>query len=480
MAKFNTKADNSKYKTVNLAGGEAYTQSDKVALVSLLLTSFVKDQFYRSADNTLADMKNLVAKVDPLFAAKAAIFARDEFGMRSITHALAGELASVSSGQEWAKKFYEMVVSRVDDMTEIMAYYVKYKTQKTKPRFPNSMKKGFANAFGKFDGYQLAKYAGSNKEFKLVDVVNLVHPVPTKRNGDALSKLINGELKNTQTWEAKLSEAGQLAETKEELDQNKSDAWKELIETRKIGYFALLRNLRNIINQAPEMVDSACELLTDRKMIAKSKVLPFRFLTAYDEIEKISNSNARKVLVAINDALEISMINVPKFEGETLVVIDTSASMKKVSNIATLFGAVLAKVNYCDVMTFDRDARYMTYNPSDSLSTIRRSLNFGGGATNFHSIFQTANKKYENIVILSDMAAWVGYKTPDEAFRTYKKRYNADPYVYSFDLAGYGTLQFPENKIFQLAGFSEKVFDIMNLLKEDKNALVNKIESISI
>ena len=482
MTKFNTTVKEPKTKTINLAGGEAYSQTNELALVSMLLTSFVNDQFYKSGNDTLKDLRNLIKKVDPEFAAKAAIYARDKFGMRSITHALAGELTSELKGSELGKNFYDKVVVRVDDMTEIMSYYLIHKTSKDNPKFPNSLKKGFAKAFDKFDAYQLAKYSGKNKDLKLVDLVNIVHPVPTDRNKTALELLVKGDLKNTETWEAKLSQAGQVAENEEDLSQLKADAWTDLITSRKIGYFALLRNLRNILNQAPNAVPAACELLVDEKLISKSRVLPFRFATAYEEISKMGSSKGvREVLVAINQALEVSMCNVPKFDGDTLVVMDVSGSMSgRPSEIASLFGAILAKSNNADVLTFATRSDYKSYNPMDSVMTIRNSFRYSGGGTNIKSVFQTANKPYDNIIILSDFQSWVGYNTPTKEFNTYKSHFNCNPHVYSFDLAGYGTLQFPESKVYCLAGFSDKVFDIMKLLKADKSALINEIKSIKI
>ena len=481
MSKFNTTVPKAKTLTENLAGGQAYKQSDELALVSLLLTSFVNDQFYKNAQTTLEDLRKLSEKVkDKEFVAKAAIFARDRFGMRSITHALAGELTSQLNGAEWGKNFYDKVVVRVDDMTEIMSYYLAYKTSKDSPKFPNSLKKGFAKAFDKFDSYQLAKYKGDNKEVKLVDVVNIVHPVPTVRNKSALEQLIKGELKSTDTWEAKLSQAGQVAESEEDLTKLKSDAWSELIIGKKIGYFALLRNLRNIINQAPTAIPAACELLVDERMIKSSRVLPFRFTTAYDEISKLGSSKeVRDVLVAINNALDISVCNVPKFDGDTLVVMDVSGSMSgRPSEIASLFGAILAKVNNSDVMTFSTSANYKQYNPMDSVLTIRDGFRYAGGGTNLRDVFVKANKAYENIIILSDMQSFIGYDTPLSQLNSYKSRFNCNPHIYSFDLAGLGTLQIPQNQIYCLAGFSDKVFDIMSLLKEDRNALVNQVRSI--
>jgi len=481
MSKFNTKKIVEKVE--NKAGGQAYKQSDEMAFISLLLTSFVKDQFYRKADESLSDMKGYIKKIkDKEFLAKSAIFARDEFGMRSITHALAGELASEISGKEWSKNFYSKVVSRVDDMSEILSYYLQNKTDIKSPKFPNSLKKGFAKAFDKFDAYQLGKYRSENKDVKLVDIVNLVHPTPTKKNGEALSQLINGDLKSTGTWESMLTSAGQRANDEEELKDLKADAWDELLTTRKLGYFALLRNLRNIIIQSPKSVTKACEMLIDENLIVKSKVLPFRFSKAYDEISKLdSNKEVRDVLKAINEALNVSVMNVPKLDGETLVVIDVSGSMSGTpSEIASLFGAMLIKANECDVMTFATKAEYINYDPSDTVISLRNKFRFSGGGTNFQDIFKKASKKYENIIILSDMQGWIGYTTPVKEFNQYKKDYNANPHVFSWDLAGMSTLQFPENQIYCLAGFSDKVFEVMKFLKTDKKALLNRINSIQI
>jgi len=154
MSRFNTVLEKGRTKTTNYAGGDAYKQSSEMELLSVLLTSFVTDTFYRSGTDTLKRVTDILGNVNPEFAAKAAIFARDKFGMRSITHGLAGELAKYLSGKEYAKDFYEKIVVRPDDMMEILAYY----KQNCGDKIPNSMKKGFAKAFNKFDDYQLAKW----------------------------------------------------------------------------------------------------------------------------------------------------------------------------------------------------------------------------------------------------------------------------------------------------------------------------------
>ena len=113
MSKFNKTTPKPVTKTVNMAGGEAYKQSVELELVSILLTSFVEDKFYEKASNNLDRFKDVLSRVDPMFAAKAAVYARQEFGMRSITHVLAAELAKRLSGEAWAKNFYKAIVRRV-------------------------------------------------------------------------------------------------------------------------------------------------------------------------------------------------------------------------------------------------------------------------------------------------------------------------------------------------------------------------------
>lgn len=479
MSRFNTASVGT--KTVNLAGGEAFSQSPELELVSILLTSFANDQFYRSANDTFERLKELIKITDKEFVAKAAVYARTKFGMRSITHVVASELAKHIAGEKWGKDFYSAIVYRPDDMMEILSYH----TSKN-GKVPNSMKKGLAKAFDKFDKYALAKYRGENKGYKLIDVVNLAHPTPTEKNKEAIEALVKGELKSFDTWETELTKAGQAATSEEEKQDLKKEVWISLVKEKKIKYFALLRNLRNIIEQAPEVIGEALAILTDEGLIKKSLVLPFRYLTAFEEIAKLNaGKEVREALMALNKAVDISINNVPKFDGETLVVLDVSGSMREAGKgnksphiIGALFSAVLVKSNNCDFMVFDNTARYVNLNPMDSTITITNSIPFTGGGTDFHSIFRTANKKYDRVIILSDMQGWIGHNTPRVEFNQWKAATKSNPVIYSFDLNSYGSMQFPEHNVYCLAGFSEKVFDVMKLLEEDKRALINEIKKV--
>lgn len=466
MSRFNERKETG---VTNLAGGKAYKESKELQLVSLLLTSFGDDKTYRSADDTFKKLDELIKDCDKLFCAKAICYARREFGMRTITHYAASVLAKYIGGEAWSKDFFAKVIFRPDDMTEIIACHLSHEQ-----KISNAMKKGFGEAFGTFTDYQLAKYRGDGNKVKLVDVVNLVHPVQTEKNNGAIEKLVNGTLKSFDTWEVELSAAGNDVEKKKE-------AWRSLISENKLGYFALLRNLRNIVNlQDTELKDLALNALLDEKAIHKSLVLPFRFATAYKELSTVDS----KAMTAISRACEIACDNVPKLKGKTLVALDVSGSMAGVADIAALFAAVLLKSNDCDLIKFSYVSQYQIVNTDDSLMTIKDNLHFVYGGTNFISIFETANRKYDRVILLSDMQAWMQnnyyIQSPSAAYNRYKAKYNLDCKMYSIDLAGYGTLQVPEKDVYCLAGFSEKIFDIMKFLEEDKEALLNIIKAYNL
>lgn len=477
MTRFN-RLKSAEGKTTNLAGGEAFVESPQLELALTVLGTFTTDQFYRTGDDTIARVTGLVPKAGPEFAAKAAVYARDR-GMRSVSHVVAAEVAK---GEKWTRPFYARVVQRPDDATEIAACWL---ASYGKP-LPNAMKRGLADSFAKFDAYQLAKYRAENASLKLVDLVNLVRPKPAAGNAEALKALVAGELRSTETWEAKLSAAGAAAEDRDAKTELKKEAWTELVTSRRIGYFALLRNLRNILDQAPEAIPAALAMLEDERLIRGSKVLPFRYGTAWRELRDEAGAGA--IVAALSRAAQNSLANVPAFDGSTLVALDCSGSMQgRPIAIGSMFAAALAGKG-AELLLFSDDAKYLSVGGRDlfgDVAAIEQAMKMAG--TNFHAIFQTARKAYDRIIILSDMQAWMAsadglYNTsgnPAKSFADYRKRTGASPRIFSFDLQGYGSLQFPEKDVYALAGFSDRAFEVMQLLEGDRRALLADITAVA-
>ncbi len=490
----------------NLAKGQAYAEGQKLELVSTMLTSFVEDQSYRGRDKVISRLLELVDSIeDKRFVAQAAVFARTKFGMRSVSHLAAAGLAKRVKGQPWMGPFLREVVIRPDDITEILSAYTGLYGFRP---LPNMLKqrRGLAGAFAKFDRYQLSKYREETRGIKMVDAVNLLHPKPSSRNGQvqvprdeywkalsdqkkekvkyeelpevvgipSLEALTLGLLKSPETWEVLLTQAGSDPKAK-------AAVWEKLVAERKIGYMALLMNLRNIKEQAPHTLPKALEMLTDPELIRKSLVLPYRFSKAYSLFAK--QSGTQEILKALGEAAEVSLERVPRLPGKTLVALDVSGSMEgKPFEIGAMFAVVLAKANMADLIIFSNGAKYLTINPAADIFTavemIRKHSEFSG--TNFHAVFDTANQAYERIILLSDMQGWIGYTAPKQSFQRYQARHKADPKVWSFNLNDYGTLMFPEENVYCLAGWSEKILEVMAVLEQNPEALLDEIRQIQL
>ena len=523
---------------VNKAGGKAYKASAELELATRLLNMFCTSTYYDTAEGSLQGLIDVIPRLkNPIFAAKAAILARTEFGMRSGTHALTCELARALNvqgikGTVWFRPFVSRVVDRVDDMTEIMGYWqAKYGSSGTRKgnfkKFPCALKRGLGDAFNKFNAYQLGKYRSEGGSVKLVDVVRLVHPVPEDRkNASGLKKLIEGTLRATGR-QVGLTKAGQKAKTVEEKAELKAAVLKETVEDKKTGYFELLKNLGGILRDAPDQLDAALKRIVDPKEIKGSRVMPFRYLDAYRAIEALykDNKNHRKVLVALSKALDIACENIPIL-GNTLVVVDVSDSMTSAvraskqdmernarrgttvlsrKDAGALFGALVVKAGLGDLMVFASDAEYVKYNPADSAISIAEKAakyrGVNGHGTNFNAIFNLAIKeKYDRIVIFSDMQGWMPDRqsfqedywsmsstrgrnggAPVSSFKRYVEKHG-NPWVYSCNLDAHGELMFPEKgaKVVTLAGYSTKMFEMMALGEQDPAVLVNKINAVSL
>lgn len=463
MSKYNAKAEGVKPTVVNAMGENAYQLSAKEELVSTCMTTFLSgDHYYETEKEVVNRIVNKLNEVDPLFAAKLALYVRNEGNLRSVSHLIAATIAKRASGTEWSKRFYNKIVVRPDDMSEILsAYAVQNKMDLKKIRkIPNAIKKGFKTALERLDAYQIDKYKMNSRQVKMLDLVNLFHPKGTQRNQQAYHNLVNGEslagLYASKVLEKEMAKAGQKTQGKSV--QEKEAAKKEAIENvlsnvKGMPIMNLLRNLRNIILYAPKSVDDACAQLTNETAVLNSRLLPFRFATAYEEIEKMSFSDKKsdtsiafeedynnqtitatefaelkeKVLNAIEDALQISCQNIPELEGNTAILIDHSGSVRGDSGgssrvsafskttsamIGNLFGSMMAyrqKNVYIGLfgdrlipVKVDRSQRLLDFNKK----SFDKGANCGGGTEQgIYDFFRQAvreKKKIDNIIVFSD------------------------------------------------------------------------------
>lgn len=479
MSKFNQTAT---VKTTNKSGHAAYAMADKAKLVTQVLTSFFNEEkYYGDNSNELIQTAKAVIKQSPGFVANLARYARKEMHLRSVSHALTSLIAHETEGKPYTRAVVGDVVERPDDITEILAYTLAtYK----KP-IPNALKRSLAAAIGKFNEYQIAKYNGGNKDVKFKDVLRLVHAKPANEEQNKLyNEIINDTLPVAERWETELSKDG-----------NTKEVWERLIEGNKLGYMAMLRNLRNIINAQPSNIDKVFEKLANKDAVLKSKQLPFRFYAAYTEISKLPNAGS-KVLDVIDKALEYSVENLPKLPGTTVVAIDTSGSMShQISQKSTIRAVDIARLlavmaSYmCEnaiVYTFDTSIKKIAVsNRGGIISTAQHIPNQGGG-TDLRLplvVMLRDNIKADRLIMISDNeinSSWWGgggyARTCQSLADKYRATINKDLWVHAIDLMGYGTQQFIGNRTNIIAGWNEKVLEFIALAEEGIETQVKRIE----
>jgi hypothetical protein len=174
-----------------------------------------------------------------------------------------------------------------------------------------------AAAFGKFDEYALAKYDRAGA-VRLRDVLFLCHARPVDEAQAALWKrLVDDELATPDTWEVALSAAGRGENSEGTRDVAKREVWERLLEERKLGALALLRNLRNL-HQAGVSEDLVLAALAAMKT---DRVLPFRFLAAARNAPQWE----QPLEFAMFRALENPTARLP---GHTVLLVDVSGSME--------------------------------------------------------------------------------------------------------------------------------------------------------
>jgi hypothetical protein len=512
-----------KPNTKNLSGNSAYTLDKWLRLLTMLNTVKLQDQFYRSETETMRELKTLVdtcAKENTYMVAQAIVYSRCVGeGMRSVNHLAASYLAPYCAGLDWAKRFYSLwnkktqsggTIFRPDDMAEIIACF----SALNKTAATNAMKKGFKESIEKLDSYSLLKYKGA-----LVDVINLVHPSPSISKAFAevggektsvISAIMKGLPVSADTWEVAQSDAGQevakavkegkisKSEGESILKEAKAENWDSLLTEGKLGILAALRNIRNILKTANKAstVDLLCALLSDGDAIRKGKIMPYQIDLAHEvTISEFSSIESRKIAQALLKGYEHSIPNLAyALPGRTLVMVDFSGSMgspmvdgntrsrykSTCLDKAALITATIAKATNADVIRFGSSAEYVNYNPNMDVFGMANSMKRNMGGTSLSEAWRVAKnsgKNYDRVIILSDNECNSG-----SSYNSYMSYVNGvgNPYVYSVDLAAYGTTQLAGPKVRYYYGYGYAMFD--DIAKSEFNPMshLEKVKAIVI
>ncbi|HEX8506648.1 MAG TPA: TROVE domain-containing protein [Hymenobacter sp.] len=494
--------------TVNHEGAAAFTLTPQVELYAAVATAALSDQFYEKADTRLQRLRELVGKNEPLFVAQLAVYARESLNLRSVPLVLCVELARLHRGDNLVSRLVARVVQRPDEITELLAYYAQANGRsgtKILNRLSKQLQKGLALSFNRFDGYQLAKY-DRDGAVRLRDALFLVHPNAKDEAQQALfNQLVRGELPTPYTWETELSAVGQGSyATDADRQTAVRQTWETLIGSGRLGYMALLRNLRNILeaNVSAQAMERVCNTLADRFAVARSKQLPFRFLAAYREVKALPSGYVAGVLAALETAIAHSAVNLRGFGHDTRVVLacDVSGSMQQPISVRSkvllydvgLVLSMLLQSRCQNVVTgmFGNVWKRISLPRGPVLRNVDELYQREGEvgySTNGHLVVQELllrREAVDKVMIFTDCQLWNSAGDGGVLGRIwadYRRTVAPNARLYLFDLAGHGTaplLVHPENGVALIAGWSDKIFDVLQVLDNGGSALteIEKVE----
>lgn len=281
---------------------------------SVLACLLWEDTFYEDGQSVADRIWAAADQVSLVDLGSLALEARTTYNLRSVPMLLVAKLVERAHTEsktgvagllplppKYVQSVVEQTVQRADELAEVLAVY----WRNGKRPLSKQLQKGLAKAFTKFDAYQLAKYDRANA-IRLRDVLFLTHPKARDEAQQALwDQLAKGEIPTPDTWETELS-AG----------KDKKATFERLLNEGRLGYMALLRNLRNMANAGVD------PMLVTQALLARKgahRVLPFRYVAAARAVPQFE--------LTLDQALVASIADLPALPGRTVVLVDVSGSM---------------------------------------------------------------------------------------------------------------------------------------------------------
>jgi 60 kDa SS-A/Ro ribonucleoprotein len=211
-------------------------------------------------------------------------------------------------------------------------------------------------------------------------------------------------------------------------------------------------------------------------------VLPYQLLAAWTatgvEVPQV-------VANALQDAMELALANVPRFDGRVVVCPDVSGSMgspvtgyrpgatstvRCIDVAALITAAVLRNNADARVLPFETRVVPVALNPRDSVMTNAQKLAaIGGGGTACAAPLELLNREEAQadlVVLVSDNESWAdrarGRSTATmQAWAAFKQR-NPQARLVCIDIQPHATVQAQEQPdVLNIGGFSDEVFKLL-------------------
>lgn len=476
--------------TFNHEGAPAYTPSPQHRLAQYAATGCLSGTFYAGAEAQLETILTLCQEVEPRFIAKTAIYCRERGYMKDTPALLAAALTV--RGQEFLPAAFGRVIGNgrmLRNFVQILrSGAVGRKSLGTRPK---KLVQDWLNQATERD---LLNAAVGNAP-SLADVVKMVHPKPVEPWREAFFAWLIGKPYEeaelppvTRAFEAwKRDTSGEPPEVPFQMLTAlnlSTEQWANI--ARRGGWQMVRMNLNTFVRHGvfglDGMAEAVAEKLRNPAAIARAGVFPYQLLAAY---KAAGQGVPLMVREALQDALEISLVNVPELPGRVVVCPDVSGSMRSPAtgwrgsattavrcvDVAALVAAALLRKNReTQVLPFEQDVVSIKLNPRDTVLTNAEKLaGVGGGGTNCSAPLALLNREKAQadvVVFVSDNESWVdatrrGATATMQEWEIFRQR-NPAAKLICIDIQPYGTTQAAEREdILNIGGFSDEVFKVL-------------------
>lgn len=506
-----------KKTTLNHHGSVVHQLDSLETLFSKVLGSLFGESTHyekRTAEKDYEDLCKIIEKVDDEdieYVLKIARLGREynmiQYPLSVLTACMNDDrfkgqsFVDEATGRNKLQSYSQYIIRRGKDILDILATQMNVYGFQTTGRgknlhrqtpIPMQMRKVLKGKIESFNEYQLSKALGESKQVSMSDAIKLLHPDPTNSRvrKNFYKDIIEGKVKMGDDSKQVQSEIAKV--NNKNSKTTKKDVVKS-IDTSTV--MAIVKNLvaldRAGVLADKEAVDSIVAKLTDKKEVQKSRLLPFRFYSAYKEVSSLRSSEGkRRVLDALVEALDLSIDNLQDIVGYSAILIDLSGSMNHsissmssvtAREVACILGAICAKKGIADVYVFADRCELVEVSKKSTVMDIADKLinTYVGGCTNLDTALrkiEASGTKYTNLIILSDgdcysqsgnsfrfSEGWgCGYSPDEDVNRLMKSGVFKKVYLNNLlgnNFAIVNTDDFRKNLI---TGFSERIVDVIN------------------
>jgi hypothetical protein len=483
---------NSRYAFVK--AGSATTPDD---LFTNLLSGSLASSPAAYASDELSNIRKHIRQSDPDLLARLAIHFGEESNFRDLAFLLTAELAAFSGSDQKTAQLVGRIVRQPMDVPLWLEYY----SRATKPgrRPARAVRKSLGLLLNRLDEFQYSR-CNRNSQLALRDALRLLRPRAIDRTRKTLFYgILRDQLPSRSSWEQEWHALYQKNyESAEQRHVILRDKWKEGISSFRIGYAALLDNLRPMLcaGVSGKVLKLAADYLGNAAAVARSKTNPLRILEVYRALGRMEQGGAGMLAEALEQAVLHSAWARSGFgsKGLSVIAMDVSNSMR--SPVDGFSGVQRFDVAPLLAMLWKSRGNQLlggiignNWRPLElaakgilmAVDEFRVHEGEAGYAINSWLVLQDLMRRQQpvdRVLIFTDNKLWDNRSFNQPAgtdlgsiWRQYRKQYAPNAKLYLFDLAGYGSrsLECLEDGVFLIGGWKERMIDILEAVESGTN-----------